>query len=468
MRGGGRVGLFSRLRLYDEVIKWEDEGLCEGGGSANPLIECNECCLSVEIDVETLELRKPERSKVDYSASDLVLEALNPEKSGQKTICIESKGSSPTGFIPADAEDTIDSALMAEPGARQHTTKVVQVVEQMISQKIIIGGRFKLERELGRGATAIVAEALEGDRSVAVKIHIETAAEGEDGDIARRRVKRVFELQAMFKSQAVPRQIMLIKDHGPWMNVEQFIRGTSLGDALRKGETIQQQFALMIGIQILNVIEEGWELARIVHRDLKPDNIMLSSGGASISSGLTAVVIDWGLSKSLKEKTRDTPIFLNEDLEEFSRVSNADISQSLTAAGVVQGTLNYMPIEQLMGEDVDIRADMYSLGATLFHAVTGQPPLLASSLQELIGKIRMSTPPSAKEVAESRDLLVSDQLAAVLAKSMEKDPLKRYQTAEEFKTDLLACRDGKPISAPPIRSENKSRTGRFLRWLGIS
>lgn len=156
----------------------------------------------------------------------------------------------------------------------------------------------------------------------------------------------------------------------------------------------------------------------VVHRDVKPDNIVVTA------SDQRAVVMDLGLAHL------------------------TDATQSLTKAeGGVLGTLRYMPPEQLQMDMVaiDRRADVYSLGATLYELATNRPMFDGDTMPRLLEQVLRERPTPAQEAAPD----MPRDLADILGKATAKDPKERYVTAQEFAEDMRAFADGRPISARP-------------------
>ncbi len=178
----------------------------------------------------------------------------------------------------------------------------------------------------------------------------------------------------------------------------------------------------------------------IVHRDLKPDNIMVSRGPSSALSGGASkgghlYVLDFGLARAV---------------EGGSRVS---------VTGTIIGTPAYMAPEQARGSKVDARADVYSLGATLYELLAGRPPFEGPTLFAILKKVEEEepAPPDA-----DRDL------ATIAAKCLEKDPARRYATAKELADDLDRWLGGEPIHAHPPSLLYRVRKGMGRRKAAIA
>jgi serine/threonine protein kinase len=281
---------------------------------------------------------------------------------------------------------------------------------------------------------------------------------------------------------------------GMLISVEQLIRGPDLHRAIEVGEAVEEVFVLQIGMQVCTTMQAAWDAGKIIHRDLKPHNVIVMSNSPSITEGLTPIVIDWGLAVSVKDGKRDTRRVFEHELDQMTAEV---ISDTLTMAGVVMGTLYYMPPEQLMGDKLDHRADQYSLGALLFHILTGEPPLKPETVPKLdelvelekipdedltkekrarktlllkqwqnekaareqpslIFAIRMRTPEPANRVAERNGRKVSRQLAEVLDRCLSKEPKDRYKSWKALRKALLKCQRS---LFEPEQQENEEGTG---------
>jgi serine/threonine protein kinase len=155
---------------------------------------------------------------------------------------------------------------------------------------------------------------------------------------------------------------------------------------------------------------------RIVHRDLKPANILIGDFSETI-------VLDWGLATDLSVCSQS----LLEVKDPYQLAA-----ASLTQAGAVIGTPEYMSVEQAEGSSVDQRTDVYALGAILYHVLAGQPPFLGSDSKEILKKITCQKPP----ILDHNRLRVPAQLVAVVDKAMSRDLGHRYATATELAKDL--------------------------------
>ncbi len=177
---------------------------------------------------------------------------------------------------------------------------------------------------------------------------------------------------------------------------------------------------------------------RIIHRDLKPLNVLLGEFGETI-------VIDWGLAKSLDEPDDDPGVVTGTGAH----------AAKLTAHGAVVGTPAYMPPEQAAGRPVDERADVYALGALLYHVLAGRPPYAGTDTQRVLADVLAGPPTPARALVG-----VPRDLAAIVDQAMSRDPAARYPTARAMADDLRRFTDGGLVGA-----HRYSWSALLARWL---
>lgn len=226
--------------------------------------------------------------------------------------------------------------------------------------------------------------------------------------------------------------ICSLYDVGPDYLVMEYVEGTEL-----KGPLPLSQ-ALTYAIQLASALEAAHRKT-ITHRDLKPANILVARSGVK--------VLDFGLAKTGKPDERPQP----EDDETPTRV--------LTQEGSIVGTLQYMAPEQLRGEAIDTRADIFSFGCVLYEVLTGKPAFPATNAASLIAAILERPAPSVAEVAPA-------SLDWLLGRCLAKDREDRWQTARDLRAELehIARGGGEaaaPVVAPP------SQVGK-LPWLAAA
>ncbi len=182
--------------------------------------------------------------------------------------------------------------------------------------------------------------------------------------------------------------------------VMELVRGDSLKQLLAEWGMFPEEQVLDVAIQACEALDHAFERG-IIHRDIKPGNILINQENR-------VKLTDMGLAKGPTDVT-------------------------LTRDGATVGTPQYISPEQARNpQEVDVRSDLYSLGATLFHMATGSPPFRGNSIGELITKVLSEREPWAKEL----NPLLSDGLNLVIRKLLAKDPDLRYQTPAELLEDL--------------------------------
>ena len=289
----------------------------------------------------------------------------------------------------------------------------------------IVGNKYRIDGCLGEGGMGVVLSAthLELDAPVAIKVVREEFADSPDI------VSRVlFEARAVarMRSSHVVRVLDVARlDSGcPYIVMEQ-LEGVDLGAALWDHGPFSPAQAIDYLLQACDGLAEAHGLG-IVHRDLKPGNLFL----ANTPEGVVLKVLDFGISKEV-----------NGPLRSVTRISRT----SLTSAGDPVGSPYYMAPEQMRASpDVDARADIWSLGAILFELLTGQCPFEGESMTEVCTKVLLEAPPSLARLCTG----AATELDAVVARCLEKEPERRYQTVAEFAQALRAWRPSEDVELP--------------------
>ncbi len=207
--------------------------------------------------------------------------------------------------------------------------------------------------------------------------------------------------------------------------VMEYVEGTTLRQIVKEKGALGEKRALQAIVQVARAL--AWAHGHgIIHRDVKPDNIMIDVEG-------TVKLCDLGLARQ-------------EDAE----------AAMLTQSGTMVGTPHYVSPEQARGErDLDGRTDIYSLGATLYHAVTGKPPFGGTSAAVVMTKHLTEQVPWPSEVNPA----VSENLGLLIQKMMAKDRNDRYQTAGELIEDIQRVTDGKAPDTGMVDAHKSSVAG---------
>lgn len=275
----------------------------------------------------------------------------------------------------------------------------------------IIDEKYKILERLGDGGMGSVykAEHLLMSRTVALKILRRSLADDAENDEFVRR----FQVEARTASKINHPNAVTIHDFGlegdsPYLVME-FNEGRSLKDVLAETGPLAVPHVISIMSQVCEAIDEAHSHG-IVHRDLKPDNIMISKkrDGSDF-----AMVLDFGIAKILSGGGKDT---------------------RLTKTGSVIGTPRYMSPEQVVSGEIDARSDIYSLGVILYEMLTGDVPFDADSAMQLMMKHINETPKPIREFKP--ELNISEEIEAVVAKALAKDPAERPQSVLEFRAEL--------------------------------
>lgn len=185
---------------------------------------------------------------------------------------------------------------------------------------------------------------------------------------------------------------------------------------------------------------------QVIHRDLKPANIVVGDYGET-------VVIDWGLGKDLDTDSLDPDAPPREAEDPGSAVGDSEDDVGLTADGSIVGTPAYMPPEQAEGKPVDARADVYALGAILYHVLTGRPPYRGERMVEIVGQVIVGPPPALAELQPRAPV----DLVAVVDKAMARSPAQRYPTAKTLAEDLRRFQTGQLVAAHDYTPQQRLR-----------
>jgi len=279
----------------------------------------------------------------------------------------------------------------------------------------VLGGRYELTRILGRGGMAEVYAAHDQvlDRSVAVKLLLERFKE--DSAFTRR-----FSDEAKHAARLNHPHLVAVYDTGqddgqPFIVME-LVDGRSLQEALAEGG-LDVTTAVTVVASVCDALGYAHEHG-VIHRDVKPGNIMLAKDGS-------VKVTDFGIARAIGNDT-------------------------VTRTAAVLGTAAYLSPEQAQGGAIDPRSDLYSLGVVLYEALTGTQPFRGDSAVTVAYQHVQEQPRPPRE----RNPQISVALEAVVLRALAKNPANRYQTAADMHADLLAARDGAPVTAPPLLSED--------------
>jgi serine/threonine protein kinase len=289
-------------------------------------------------------------------------------------------------------------------------------------------GPYEIVEPLGAGGMGEVYRAHDErlDRDVALKV---LPAGVLADEIARKRFRK----EALALAKLCHPNICMIFDFDIQDGVDflamEYVAGQSLAQKVNAA-SLPEKEVVTLGAQLAAALEEAHE-QRIVHCDLKPGNILVTPKGQ-------AKVLDFGLAKLLRAH------------------GDPGATQTFTETQGVAGTLTYMAPEQLRGEGLDVRTDIYALGCVLYEMATGRRAFPENSVPRLTDTILHQAPVGPRAVNGR----VSAQLEAITLKCLEKEAEHRYQSAKEASVDLR--RLAFPTAASGVRPARIS-----LRKIGI-
>ena len=296
----------------------------------------------------------------------------------------------------------------------------------VLSPGTVLAGRYQLNSVIAAGGMAQVWRARDKvlDRPVAIKIlhgHLAT-------DVAFvERFRREAVASARLSHSSIVAVYDTVSDNGVEAIVMELIDGRTLRTILDHTKVLPPSTVVQVGIQISDALSEAHR-AGIVHRDIKPANIM-------IDNEMRVVVTDFGIAKATKD---------------------AD----LTSTGTLLGTAKYLAPEQVTGEPIDPRTDLYSLGVVLFEALTGEPPFNSETdAATALARIQGEAPHCRQRRGD-----VPVDLDAIVAKAMAREPDDRYERATLLKTALADANLSRPpddlpaatVDAPPPAASTRN------------
>ncbi|MBI5760933.1 MAG: protein kinase [Planctomycetales bacterium] len=265
-------------------------------------------------------------------------------------------------------------------------------------------GHFQVTGRIRSGGMGAVFKALDTrlNRTVALKVLPPSLARDETSVL---RFRNEAQAAAQLDHENIARVFYIGEDEGLHYIAFEFVTGTNLRELIQQHGRMPiadaVNFTLQTASALLHMASKG-----VVHRDIKPSNIIITPTGR-------AKLVDMGLARQEKRVA-----------------ANAD----LTLAGTTLGTFDYISPEQARDpRTADVRSDIYSLGCTLYHMLTGEPPYPEGTVLQKLLQHQGEDPPN----PTLKNRQVPENLAAVVREMMAKDPRRRYQTAEQLVRDLM-------------------------------
>ncbi|MEO8701289.1 MAG: serine/threonine-protein kinase [Kofleriaceae bacterium] len=338
----------------------------------------------------------------------------------------------PRALAPGDTDQILGAIAGKKPKKKPTARKVTEEPVR------VIGGKYEVIRELGRGGMGVVYEAKHTGtgRRVAVKEIVGDGAKKE-----RKLIER-FAREARATGSLETRHIAPVLDTGndpetknPYLVIE-LLKGEDLQEHINRVGTLSEDVAVRIVAQACTGLSHAHE-AGVVHRDIKPANLFL----ARRDDEIVVTLLDFGVARVKQELATD--------------------SLTLTSTGLMLGTPLYMSPEQVVGaKDLDHRTDLWSLGVVLYELIAGTTPYTD---METLGALLVAI--CSKPARPLRDVVpkISERVAAITAKALALDPAVRYPTAAALLADLKAALPNGSLLdeslVPGPRKRSKPKTG---------
>jgi len=284
-------------------------------------------------------------------------------------------------------------------------------------------GNCRILGEIGSGGMAVVYKAVQEPlgRTVAIKALKPSIAV--DSQFAKR-----FEREAHFMASLQHENILhvydFIKDGRSMYITMEYVRGIDLYDLLERTPVLPIEVAAIVGLQVARALDYA-HFRGIIHRDIKPANVMISHQGE-------VKLMDFGIARD-------------------------ETLSDLTETGTGLGTPSYMSPEQILGDKLDFRSDIFSVGIVLYQMLTGRKPFQEDDSRTVMQKIRLDRYTIPRKI----NAAVPRTLERILARCMEKMPANRYPTTQALIDDLME------FLAPRVPMNHNSRLVMYLRDIGF-
>lgn len=284
-------------------------------------------------------------------------------------------------------------------------------------------GNCRIVQEIGSGGMAVVYKAIQEPlgRTVAIKALKPSIAM--DSQFAKR-FEREAHFMASLQHENILHVIDFVKDGRSMYIIMEYVEGIDLYDLLEHSPTLPPEVAAIIALQVCRALDYA-HFRGIIHRDIKPANIMISKQGE-------VKLMDFGIARD-------------------------ETLSDLTETGTGLGTPSYMSPEQILGDKLDFRSDIFSVGIVLYQMVTGQKPFVEDEARTVMQKIRLDRYVSPRKLNSA----VPRQLERILGRCMEKMPANRYPTTQALIDDLME------FLSPRVPMNYSARLVMYLRDVGV-
>ena len=290
-------------------------------------------------------------------------------------------------------------------------------------------GPYRIDSLLGSGGMGAVYRATDTrlGRIVAIKVIRDSLADNPEG---RLRFKREAQVISTLHHPHICTLFDVVEQNGTDFLVMEYVEGTPLSHRLAKG-ALPLNDALRLSIQIADALAHAHHHG-VVHRDLKPGNIMVAKSGLKL--------LDFGLAKTDNKRGA------------AASDSTFSVSEPLTTAHAVLGTAHYMAPEQLHGEPVDARADIFSFGAVFYEMLTGRRAFEADTHTRAAAAVLERDPPPVSTLRPE----VPSTIETVVNQCLAKHPDERWQCTKDLRRHLRVASRFRAAVAPKPRTEKPS------------
>ncbi len=284
-------------------------------------------------------------------------------------------------------------------------------------------GNYRVLSEVGAGGMAVVYKAIQEPLGRLVAIKALKSSIAMDSQFAKR-FEREAHFMASLQHENILHVVDFVKDGNSMYIVMEYVQGIDLYDLLELSPVLPAEEAAIIALQVARALDYA-HFRGIIHRDIKPANIMLSKQGE-------VKLMDFGIARD-------------------------DKLSDLTETGTGLGTPSYMSPEQILGDKLDFRSDVFSVGIVLYQMVTGQKPFIEDESRTVMQKIRLDrfTPP------RKINPKVPRQLERIMTRCMEKMPSSRYPSTQALIDDLIE------FLAPRVPINYNAKLVMYLRDTGF-
>ena len=284
-------------------------------------------------------------------------------------------------------------------------------------------GNCRIVGEIGSGGMAVVYKAVQEPLGRVVAIKALKPSIAVDSQFAKR-----FEREAHFMASLQHENILsvvdFVKDGRSMYIIMEYVEGIDLYDLLEHAPTLPPEVASIIALQVCRALDYA-HFRGIIHRDIKPANVMISKQGE-------VKLMDFGIARD-------------------------ETLSDLTETGTGLGTPSYMSPEQILGDKLDFRSDLFSVGIVLYQMITGEKPFVEDEARTVMQKIRLDRFVSPRKLQPN----VPRPLERILGRCMEKMPANRYPTTQALIDDLTE------FISPRVPMNYSARLVMFLRDVGV-